>query len=46
MLAAEDWADRKGAAYIALATRRAGDFYTALSYEASATFFKKTLKAQ
>jgi GNAT superfamily N-acetyltransferase len=43
MLAAEAWARREGAAYVALASRRAGAFYTALNYEDSATFFKKTL---
>lgn len=40
---AESWAQSRGAAYIALASRRAGDFYLALGYEDSATFFKKTL---
>lgn len=38
---AEHWAHRSGAAYLALASRRAGDFYTALGYEDSAVFFKK-----
>lgn len=40
---AEDWARAIGAAYLALASRRAGPFYTALDYEDSAVFFKKTL---
>jgi len=41
--AAERWAADSGAAYVALATRRANAFYLALGYEESATFFKKTL---
>ncbi len=32
-----------GAAYVALATRRAAPFYEALGYDESATFFRKTL---
>jgi GNAT superfamily N-acetyltransferase len=40
---AESWASSIGAAYLALASRRAGPFYLALGYEDSATFFKKTL---
>ncbi len=43
MVEAERWASEIGAAYVSLASRRAGDFYLALSYEGSATFFKKTL---
>jgi len=43
MRAAEDWAHSAGAAYIALATRRASGFYAGLGYEESATFFRKTL---
>ncbi|MBE7701303.1 GNAT family N-acetyltransferase [Oerskovia sp. Sa1BUA8] len=43
MTAAEDWAVRSGAAYVALASRRAGDFYLALGYEDSATFYKKNV---
>jgi GNAT superfamily N-acetyltransferase len=39
---AEDWAQSIGAAYLALASRRAGTFYQALAYEDSATFYKKT----
>ena len=31
------------AAYVALATRRAADFYAALGYEPSATYFKHRL---
>lgn len=41
---AEHWAKRTGAAYIALATRRASSFYRSLDYEESATFFKKALR--
>ena len=33
-----------GAAYVALATRRAGAFYDALGYQESATYFKKILR--
>lgn len=40
---AESWARENGAAYVALASRRAGSFYRALGYEDSAVFFKKTL---
>jgi GNAT superfamily N-acetyltransferase len=40
---AEQWARSVGAAYLALASRRAGAFYTAIGYEDSAVFFKKTL---
>jgi GNAT superfamily N-acetyltransferase len=40
---AEEWARSMGAAYLALASRRAGRFYLALDYEDSAVFYKKTL---
>lgn len=43
MSSAEAWARAAGAAYVALATRRAGDFYLALGYEESAAFFRKQL---
>ena len=43
MDAVETWARMLGAAYISLATRRASDFYLALGYEDSATFFRKML---
>ena len=43
MDAAEEWARAHGAAYVSLASRRAGAFYQALGYEDSATFFKKPL---
>ena len=42
---AEQWARSIGAAYLALASRRAGPFYLTLDYEDSATFYKKTLTA-
>jgi GNAT superfamily N-acetyltransferase len=42
MEAAEDWSRAINAAYMALATRRAGDFYLALGYQHSAVFYKKT----
>jgi GNAT superfamily N-acetyltransferase len=43
MAAAEDWARQRGAAYVALATRRAALFYRSLGYQDSATYFKKPL---
>ena len=43
MAEAEAWTQQVGAAYISLASRRAGDFYTALGYDESATFYKKAL---
>jgi GNAT superfamily N-acetyltransferase len=42
MEAAERWSSSAGAAYLALATRRAARFYRALGYEESAIFFRKT----
>lgn len=41
MRAAETWAAEQGAAYVALATRRAADFYRAIGYSESATFFRR-----
>lgn len=43
MTEVESWAQADGAAYVSLASRRAGDFYRALAYEDAATFFKKPL---
>jgi GNAT superfamily N-acetyltransferase len=43
MLAVEEWAEEHGCKVSALATRRAAPFYEALDYEASATYFKKTI---
>jgi GNAT superfamily N-acetyltransferase len=40
---AERWARTENAAYLSLASRRAGPFYESLNYENSAVFFKKTL---
>lgn len=40
---AEHWAISRRAAYLALATRRAGGFYRALGYQDSAIFFRKVL---
>jgi hypothetical protein len=37
------WAKEQGAAYLALATRRADDFYRTIGYSESATFFRKVL---
>lgn len=43
MTRAERWSRTVGAAYVALASRRAGEFYLALGYEDSAVFFRKML---
>jgi GNAT superfamily N-acetyltransferase len=43
MAAAEDWGRSVGAAYLALSSRRAGDFYLALGYDDSAVYYKKPL---
>jgi GNAT superfamily N-acetyltransferase len=40
---AEQWARSTGAAYLALASRRAGPFYLAVGYEDSAVYYKKAL---
>jgi GNAT superfamily N-acetyltransferase len=40
----ERWARSRNARYVAMATRRAPEFYHALEYEASATFFRKVLR--
>lgn len=42
MAAAEAWAAERGAGYVSLASRRAGDFYLALGYTDSAVFYKKS----
>ena len=39
----EVWARQQGAAVSALATRRAEEFYTAIGYEDSATYFRRLL---
>ena len=44
MQATEDLARASGAAYVSLATRRAGAFYGALGYQESATYVKKRLR--
>lgn len=36
-------AELRGSRLVALATRRASDFYRAIGYEESATYFKKNL---
>jgi GNAT superfamily N-acetyltransferase len=43
MRAAEQWAAEQGAAYLALATRRAADLYEAIGYSESAGFFRKVV---
>jgi GNAT superfamily N-acetyltransferase len=40
----EHWARDRDCALVALATRRAPDFYAALGYEPSATYFRKVLR--
>jgi hypothetical protein len=42
MASAEEWARGLPTAYIAVASRRAGDFYLRIGYEESATYFRKT----
>lgn len=41
----EAWALARHAQVVALATRRAAAFYTALGYEASATYFRRVIDA-
>jgi GNAT superfamily N-acetyltransferase len=43
MPSAEVWARSIPTTYVALASRRAGDFYFRIGYEESATYFRKTL---
>ena len=43
MEAFELWAQARDARLVSLATRRAAEFYRALGYEASATYFRKLL---
>ncbi|MEN3533981.1 GNAT family N-acetyltransferase [Microbispora sp. ZYX-F-249] len=40
----ETWARSRQAGYVALATRRAAEFYGALGYEISATYYRKMLR--
>jgi len=42
---AETWARNVPTAYVALASRRASDFYRDIGYEESATYFRKTFVA-
>jgi GNAT superfamily N-acetyltransferase len=39
----EEWARGRGSRLVGLATRRAAQFYEALGYEASATYFRRVL---
>ena len=41
----EAWATQRGCALVALATRRATPFYTALGYEESATYLRRLMPA-
>ena len=43
MTAFERWSSGQGAKLVALATRRAAEFYRAVGYEESATYFRKLL---
>jgi GNAT superfamily N-acetyltransferase len=43
MLLIEEKAAERGSKLVALATRRAGDFYKSIGYDESAIYFKKTL---
>ena len=43
MLHFEQWASMRGARLVALATRRAAPFYTAIGYQESAVYFRKLL---
>nr|WP_281271028.1 GNAT family N-acetyltransferase [Paenibacillus prosopidis] len=43
MMLIEEKAAERGSKLIALATRRAGDFYKAIGYDESAIYFKKAL---
>jgi GNAT superfamily N-acetyltransferase len=42
----EHWAASRNARLIALATRRAGDFYRSLGYEESATYYRRILETE
>jgi GNAT superfamily N-acetyltransferase len=42
MSSAEEWARSLPAAYVAVVSRRAGDFYLRIGYEESATYYRKT----
>jgi len=44
MARAEDWSRAQGAAQVALATSRAGEFYRSLGYEDAALYFRKRLR--
>jgi GNAT superfamily N-acetyltransferase len=44
MTAFEQWAARRGCTLVALATRRAAPFYSALGYEPSASYLRKVLR--
>jgi len=43
MLQFEQWAATRGSKLVALATRRAAPFYTAIGYQESALYFRKLL---
>ncbi len=41
----EDWAKSEGCAYLALSTRRAGEFYEKIGFENRAVYFKRPIRA-
>jgi len=43
MRSVEEWAGGQGCPLIALATRRAAEFYEAIGYQPSATYYRKLL---
>ena len=43
MHAVEGWAAQQDSPIVALATRRASDFYESIGYQASATYFRKNI---
>ena len=46
MKAAEDWAVQRDSRLVALATRRAEDFYKSIGYDKSAIYFRKLFRSQ
>lgn len=43
MKSVEEWAANQGCKVVALATRRAANFYEAIDYQVSATYFRKLI---
>ncbi len=42
----EEWAESRSSAQVVVCTRRAGEFYSALGYEETATCFRSVLKSE